>query len=125
MINRVASIARDTERVIGASQELPWRSVAVLPRINPFDFGDRPIYAGQAAQLACMVPVGDTPIEIAWTHEGKPLSQFMGYSVGKLGPRTSILLIEPVTPEHGGCYACIASNPSGRAVHEATLRVHG
>lgn len=101
------------------------RSVTVLPRISPFDFGDRPIYAGQAAQLACMVPVGDTPIEIAWSHEGEALSQFMGYSVGKLGPRTSILLIEPVTPEHGGRYACIASNPSGRALHEATLRVHG
>ncbi|XP_035731487.1 Down syndrome cell adhesion molecule-like protein Dscam2 isoform X14 [Vespa mandarinia] len=98
--------------------------VMVLPRISPFDFGDRPIYAGQAAQLACMVPVGDTPIEITWTYEGQLLSQYMGYSVGKLGPRTSILLIEPVTPDHDGRYACVASNPSGRAVHEATLRVH-
>ncbi|XP_043494052.1 Down syndrome cell adhesion molecule-like protein Dscam2 isoform X3 [Polistes fuscatus] len=98
--------------------------VNVLPRISPFDFGDRPIYAGQAAQLACMVPVGDTPIEITWTYEGQPLSQYMGYSVGKLGPRTSILLIEPVTPDHDGRYACLASNPSGRAAHEATLRVH-
>ncbi|KAF7411847.1 hypothetical protein HZH66_000743 [Vespula vulgaris] len=98
--------------------------VNVLPRISPFDFGDRPIYAGQAAQLACMVPVGDTPIEITWTYEGQLLSQYMGYSVGKLGPRTSILLIEPVTPDHDGHYACVASNPSGRAVHEATLRVH-
>nr|XP_050869956.1 cell adhesion molecule Dscam2-like isoform X22 [Vespula vulgaris] len=98
--------------------------VMVLPRISPFDFGDRPIYAGQAAQLACMVPVGDTPIEITWTYEGQLLSQYMGYSVGKLGPRTSILLIEPVTPDHDGHYACVASNPSGRAVHEATLRVH-
>ncbi|KAK2577361.1 hypothetical protein KPH14_003477 [Odynerus spinipes] len=98
--------------------------VNVLPRISPFDFGDRPIYAGQAAQLACMVPVGDTPIEITWTLQGEPLSQYMGYSVGKLGPRTSILLIEPVTPDHDGRYACVASNPSGRAVHEATLRVH-
>ncbi|XP_015172281.1 PREDICTED: Down syndrome cell adhesion molecule-like protein Dscam2 isoform X3 [Polistes dominula] len=98
--------------------------VNVLPRISPFDFGDRPIYAGQAAQLACMVPVGDTPIEITWTYEGQPLSQYMGYSVGKIGPRTSILLIEPVTPDHDGRYACLASNPSGRAAHEARLRVH-
>ncbi|EZA61107.1 Down syndrome cell adhesion molecule-like protein [Ooceraea biroi] len=108
----------------GSARHSAHLKVNVLPRISPFDFGDRPIYAGQAAQLACMVLVGDTPIEIAWTHEGRPLSQFMGYSFGKLGPRTSILLIEPVTPEHGGCYACIASNPSGRAVYEATLRVH-
>ncbi|KAK9305164.1 hypothetical protein QLX08_003819 [Tetragonisca angustula] len=71
-----------------------------------------------------MVLVGDTPIDIAWTHEDQPLSQFMGYNVGKLGPRTSIMLIEPVTPEHAGRYTCIASNPSGRATHEATLRVH-
>lgn len=120
------SIARRIvgERIVN-ERGSTYRSVAVLPRISPFDFGDRPIYAGQAAQLACMVPVGDVPIEIAWTHEGEALSQFMGYSIGKLGPRTSILLIEPVTPEHGGRYACIASNPSGRTVHEATLRVHG
>ncbi|KAK1126108.1 hypothetical protein K0M31_004749 [Melipona bicolor] len=98
--------------------------IPVLPRISPFDFGDQPIYAGQAAQLACMVLVGDTPIDIAWTHEDQPLSQFMGYNVGKLGPRTSIMLIEPVTPEHAGRYTCIASNPSGKATHEATLRVH-
>ncbi|OAD62724.1 Down syndrome cell adhesion molecule-like protein Dscam2, partial [Eufriesea mexicana] len=77
-----------------------------------------------AAQLACMVLVGDTPIDITWTHEDQPLSQFMGYNIGKLGPRTSILLIEPVTPEHAGRYTCIASNPSGKAMHEATLRVH-
>lgn len=118
-------ITKNSERGPLRERGSTYRSVAVLPRISPFDFGDRPIYAGQAAQLACMVPVGDTPIEIAWTHQDKALSQFMGYSVGKLGPRTSILLIEPVTPEHGGRYACIASNPSGRAVHEATLRVHG
>ncbi|KAG5309252.1 DSCL protein, partial [Acromyrmex insinuator] len=108
----------------GSARHSAHLKVNVLPRINPFDFGDRPIYAGQAAQLACMVPIGDTPIEIAWTHEGEPLSQFMGFSVGKLGPRTSILLIEPVTPEHSGRYACVANNPSGRAIHEATLRVH-
>ena len=95
------------------------------PRINPFNFGDRPIYAGQAAQLPCMVSVGDLPLNFSWTFEGKTLLQFKGYSVGELGPRTSVLLIETVTLEHGGTYACIARNPSGKAVHEATLRVHG
>lgn len=99
--------------------------VPVLPRISPFDFGDQPIYAGQAAQLACMVATGDTPIDIAWTHEDRPLSEFMGYNVGKLGPRMSMMLIEPVTPDHAGRYTCIATNPSGKAIHEATLRVHG
>lgn len=99
--------------------------IAVLPRIIPFDFGDLPIYDGQAAQLTCTVLVGDTPIEFNWTHENKTLSQFMGYSVGNLGPRTSILMIETVTPEHSGHYACVASNPSGKTIHEATLRVHG
>jgi len=102
-----------------------YRSVAVLPRISPFDFGDHPIFAGQAAQLACMVPVGDTPIEIVWTYEGELLPQYMGYNIGKPAPRISTLLIEPVTPEHDGRYACVASNLSGKTVHEATLRVHG
>ena len=95
------------------------------PRIHPFDFGDEPIYAGQAAQLPCMVPVGDLPLNFSWTFQGNPLLEIMGYSIGELGPRTSVLLIETVTPDHGGTYACVASNPSGKTVHEATLRVHG
>ncbi|KAG7213702.1 hypothetical protein KM043_002941 [Ampulex compressa] len=118
---------RTAEGMVGLYLDLPtaYRCIPVLPRITPFDFGDEPIYAGQTAQCACMVPVGDTPIQIRWTHEGETLSQFRGYTVGKLGPRTSILQIETVAPEHAGRYACIASNPSGKVVHEATLRVHG
>lgn len=71
-----------------------------------------------------MVMVGDLPIEIAWTFEGKPLSQFMGFSVSTVG-RSSLLQIETVEPNHGGRYACVAKNPSGNDAHEATLQVHG
>ncbi|KAK0078522.1 hypothetical protein PV326_009304, partial [Microctonus aethiopoides] len=99
--------------------------VNVLPRITPSDFGEQPIYDGQAAQFACMVPVGDTPINITWTHDRKPLSLSLPHSIGKLGPRTSILLIDPVTSRHAGIYACIATNPSGKTIHEAALIVHG
>lgn len=99
--------------------------IPVLPRISPFDFGDEPIYTGQAAQIACMVMVGDTPINITWRFNGDPLSQFMGYTTGILGPRTSVLLIETVTSNHGGRYSCIASNPSGTTYHDAILQVHG
>jgi hypothetical protein len=97
----------------------------VHPRITPFDFGDQQIYDGQTAQLACMVLIGDMPIEISWTFEGKKLSQSMGYRISQVGPRSSILLIDPVEPIHGGKYMCIAKNPSGNDTHQATLRVHG
>lgn len=72
-----------------------------------------------------MVSVGDLPLNFNWTFENQPLLQFKGYSIGELGPRTSILLIETVTQEHSGSYACIVVNPSGKAKHEAILRVHG
>lgn len=96
-----------------------------MPRISPFDFGDDDIYEGQAAQLACMVPVGDTPIEINWTLNGKALSPSLPHNIGKLGPRTSILLIDPVTLQHSGTWACSVSNPSGKTEFESTLQVHG
>lgn len=73
----------------------------------------------------CMVPDGDTPIEIKWTFEGKELSPVMGYNVGRVGARMSILYFKPVSQEYGGAYACVASNPSGNDTHEAILRVHG
>ncbi|XP_044595829.1 Down syndrome cell adhesion molecule-like protein Dscam2 isoform X11 [Cotesia glomerata] len=98
--------------------------VMVLPRISHFDFGEQPIYEGQAAQLACMVPVGDTPIQINWTLDGKPLPPSLPHNIGKLGPRTSIMQIEPVTSRHAGNYACVASNPSGKVTYESTLRVY-
>ncbi|XP_023314212.1 hemicentin-2-like [Trichogramma pretiosum] len=101
--------------------------VNVHPRIVPFDFGNEQIYAGQTAQLACMVQVGDTPIDIYWTYEGRRLrpESEAGLRVGQVGPRTSVLSIDPVESSHGGGYACVASNASGNDTHRATLRVHG
>ncbi|KAL7294790.1 hypothetical protein TKK_0011722 [Trichogramma kaykai] len=100
--------------------------VNVHPRIVPFDFGNEQIYAGQTAQLACMVQVGDTPIDIYWTYEGRRLrpESEAGLRVGQVGPRTSVLSIDPVESSHGGGYACVASNASGNDTHRATLRVH-
>lgn len=72
-----------------------------------------------------MVFVGDTPIELKWTLDGKKLSPALPHNIGNLGPRTSILQIEPVKPQHSGTYGCVATNLSGKTIHEATLRVHG
>ena len=97
----------------------------VYPHITPFDFGDQQIYDGQAAQLACVVLIGDMPLEISWQFEGKRLAESMSHRVSQVGPRSSILLIDPVEPRHGGKYMCTAKNPSGSDSHQTTLRVHG
>lgn len=97
----------------------------VLPRISPFDFGEEKIFAGQAAQLACMVTVGDPPIEISWEFEDKALVPSASHRISKAGQRTSVLTIEPADSKHDGTYACIAVNRWGKTVHMAKLQVHG
>lgn len=100
----------------------------VRPRIAPFDFGDQQIYAGQSAQLSCMV-VGDLPLTWEWRFDGKKLTpeSSVGYRISQVGPRSNILLIDPVDSIHSGTYECIvrSENLSGNDTQRATLRVYG
>lgn len=99
--------------------------VSVVPRIDPFSFGD-PIYDGQSTQITCFVSEGDLPLNIFWTfHDTETLPLRGGISINKMGSKISMLYIEAASSYHAGNYTCIATNRAGRANYTATLNVHG
>ncbi|XP_065563443.1 cell adhesion molecule Dscam1-like isoform X11 [Artemia franciscana] len=98
--------------------------VMVPPKLSSFDFGDDQIFAGSVAQTTCVVTEGESPIEFQWSFTGSSVSNKMGISVIKAGPRASLLIIDPVSPGHSGEYACTARNRAGTTSHTALLHVH-
>lgn len=101
----------------------------VPPRIAPFNF-DEPIFAGQAAQITCLVSEGDLPLDILWSYNGvskKSMSE-LGISTNRFGQKSSQLLIESTAAEHRGNYTCTAKSLSGLQLssHYSTeLNIHG
>ena len=97
------------------------------PKILPFQFSEEPLYAGETAQVQCLVTLGDLPVQIRWSFHGYALkmSSLKGLSVHKLGPKSSILTIDYATTEHSGNYTCSVSNTAGVANHTAELVVNG
>lgn len=101
----------------------------VPPRIVPFSF-EEPIFAGQAAQVTCLVSEGDLPLNITWTYKGlsnRSMSE-MGISTSGFGQKTSMLLIESTDASHRGNYTCIAqslSNLKLSSQYTAELNIHG
>lgn len=96
----------------------------VLPKIIPFDFGTKPIYAGQAAQITCFVSEGDQPLELLWSFNGSIVTDKEGIQTNKFG-RTSTLLIDPTSANHIGNYTCIANNAAGAVNYTAILDIFG
>lgn len=90
-----------------------------MPRITPFDF-ESPIYAGEAAQVACMISEGDLPINISWSYNQHP-----GVTVNRVGSKASMLVIEHTGYEHRGTYSCTASNLAGSSNYSSLLNVNG
>lgn len=101
----------------------------VPPRIVPFSF-EEPIFAGQAAQVTCLVSEGDLPLNITWTYKGssnRSMSE-MGISTSGFGQKTSMLLIESTDASHRGNYTCIAQSLSNLKLsshYSAELNIHG
>uniref|UniRef100_A0A8D8Z8F6 Down syndrome cell adhesion molecule-like protein 1 homolog n=1 Tax=Cacopsylla melanoneura TaxID=428564 RepID=A0A8D8Z8F6_9HEMI len=93
--------------------------VMVLPRITPFDF-ESPIYAGEAAQVACMISEGDLPINITWLY-----GPHQGVTVNRVGGKASMLVIEKTGYEHRGTYTCTATNRAGSSNYSSLLYVNG
>lgn len=81
--------------------------------------------SGDTAQVQCIV-VGDSP-QITWTFQGHDANKTNreGVSIMKIGQKSSILSIEPVTASHAGNYSCRASNNAGIDEYTATLIVNG
>lgn len=99
-------------------------AVLVHPRIVPFSF-EEPIFAGQAAQVTCLVSEGDLPIDISWTFHGIVDMSALGVSINRIGSKTSMLLIETSMGDHQGNYTCVAKNKAGVTHYTTTLHVHG
>ncbi|KAG8244655.1 hypothetical protein J6590_017600 [Homalodisca vitripennis] len=99
-------------------------NIHVPPRIIPFSFGDTPIFAGEAAQVTCLVSAGDPPLDISWSfHSNTELNQ-LGISTMKNGQKASMLLIDMTGYQHRGVYTCTAKNPAGVANFSTTLDIH-
>lgn len=101
----------------------------VPPRIVPFSF-EEPIFAGQAAQVTCLVSEGDLPLDITWTYQGSSNRSMMdlGISTSRFGQKTSMLLIESTNAEHRGNYTCTAKSLSTLQLsshYSAELNIHG
>ncbi|KAL1463709.1 hypothetical protein WDU94_015435 [Cyamophila willieti] len=84
-----------------------------------------PIFAGQAAQVTCLVSDGDLPIDISWQFHGNVDMSELGVSINRIGSKTSLLLIETSTGAHQGNYTCVSKNKAGVTAYTTTLHVHG
>ena len=97
---------------------------ADAPEIVPFSM-EGPLTTGQEAALTCRASKGDTPMELSWTFDGRPVAGDAGVQVFSVGRRTSVLSIQSVEADHSGLYTCTASNAVGEAQHSARLTVKG
>lgn len=98
----------------------------MIPRIQPFSFGDEPIEAGEPSAVNCLVLSGDQPMNISWTLDGAPITPEMSHiSVSQSNRKLSMLSIMAVSHEHVGNYSCVVSNAAGRSVVSAELLVNG
>lgn len=97
----------------------------VLPRVQPFSFGDVPLFLGESATVQCSINSGDVPVRFSWIFNGKPIDETAGYNIGKFGKKASVLSIDAVSEQHSGNYTCLASNNAGIASYMAELIVKG
>ncbi|XP_049867725.1 Down syndrome cell adhesion molecule-like protein Dscam2 isoform X8 [Pectinophora gossypiella] len=98
--------------------------VMVAPQVQPFDFGEEILNAGDTVSLTCTVGKGDLPLKIHWQLNDKNLNSGNGVFINRNGKRISVLSIENVQHEHIGNYTCIAENDAGTTSHSAILNVN-
>ncbi|XP_047359368.1 Down syndrome cell adhesion molecule-like protein Dscam2 isoform X43 [Vespa velutina] len=100
-------------------------SVNVAPQIAPISFGEEPVNAGDLISIQCVVTKGDSPLEVTWTFDGRPINHDrMDVIVSDSGKRVKQLIIESVAARHAGEYTCVASNAAGSTSHSAKLDVN-
>ncbi|XP_072765904.1 Down syndrome cell adhesion molecule 1 isoform X46 [Anoplolepis gracilipes] len=99
--------------------------VMVSPQIAPISFGEEPVNAGDLVSVQCVVTKGDSPLEITWTFDGRPIQSYHSdVIVSDSGKRVKQLTIESVAARHAGEYTCVASNAAGSISHSVTLDVN-
>lgn len=99
--------------------------LTVAPHIVPFEFAENPVNSGETASVQCTVVKGDTPIEIAWFLNGRPIAETLGVTTVKNGKRVSSLTVDNVDASHAGSYTCRAGNVAGSADYSTSLSVNG
>lgn len=102
-------------------------SILVSPKVVPFSF-EEPIFAGESAQVTCLVSQGDEPLDISWKlSTPQNISDFsqLGIVTQSLGRRGSTLLIESAESRHRGNYTCVVTNNAAATWFTTTLNVHG
>lgn len=103
----------------------PFLDFKAKPKIAPFDFGEVPANFEDSSSITCLVLSGDLPIDIDWLFNDYPINSYSGITIGKMGKKGSVLMIESVSGRHAGNYTCKASNSAGSETHSATLVVNG
>lgn len=81
--------------------------------------------AGEFANLQCIVPTGDLPLNIHWSYPGEEMGGSSGVIAKKVADRVSMLMISVITARHAGEYVCTAENAAGTASHSTILTVNG
>lgn len=101
--------------------------LTVPPQVGPVTIGDEPANWGEQVSATCNVLKGDKPIKIQWTLNGKPITAntHPDISISTSGKKISLLVIDSVTADHVGEYACIAENTAGVSSRNAILAVNG
>ncbi|XP_059046483.1 cell adhesion molecule DSCAM isoform X2 [Achroia grisella] len=97
-------------------------NIHVVPHIKPFEL-DEAVFAGESVHLDCHVSKGDTPLNISWSFQGKPITSRMGSKIMILSERVSVLDIPNALGQNSGNYTCTASNRAGTISHTALLNV--
>lgn len=95
------------------------------PTIQQFSFTKLPMNAGEFANLQCIVPTGDLPLNIRWSYPGEEMGGSSGVLTMKVADRVSMLMISVITARHAGEYVCTGENAAGTASHSTTLTVNG
>lgn len=95
------------------------------PTIQQFSFTKLPMNAGEFANLQCIVPTGDLPLNVRWSYPGEEMGGSSGVIAKKVADRVSMLMISVITARHAGEYVCTAENAAGTASHSTTLTVNG
>lgn len=81
--------------------------------------------AGEFANLQCIVPTGDLPLNIRWSYPGEEMGGSSGVLAKKVADRVSMLMISVITARHAGEYVCTAENAAGTSSHSTILTVNG
>lgn len=95
------------------------------PKIAHFDFGDEPSNFADSASVQCLVTSGDLPVDFVWFANNRPIAEYFGITIAKMGKRNSVLTIDSVSAKHAGNYTCQASNKASTVNFTSELIVNG